>query len=244
MRLVKRLWNWCVVSLIWILYRIALASNSRCDAAGLLVELGSHRAKIEDAQRAYLQARELALRNGCAEAAARSAVGLAYVLLTAHSYGEAGEILGTELGRIRALHDPRLLAEALLKSGVISDKQGNQHDASASWREAAEVSRTAGYDFGYAEAITNLGGIAYRAQQDDEARRYWLEALDLSRRRHDALNIAELDLYLGIIAMRSGDVDEAKSRFAESWELYDKNGRPELAEKAASYLHYPRPDAG
>lgn len=228
---------------LWILYRFALASDAYCDAAGLLIELGSRRSRVAHAKGAYVQARTLALKHGCAEAIARSAVGLAHVLLAEQSYEEADWTLSAEMNRIRELNDPRLLAEALLKEGAISDKQGNEQAASGSWREAAAVSRTARYDFGYSEAITNLGGMAYRAHRDDEARSSWLEALDLARRRRDSIGVAELQLYLGIIAVRAGYMNEAQSRLPESRALYSKRGRRELADKAASYIENAVSDA-
>jgi len=219
----------------WVLYQLALAQGSHCDAAGFLVDLGSRRANLDEAKSAYLRARELAVKHGCAEAAARSAVGLAYVLLTERSYGEAEQIVANEMDRIRTLGSPTLLTEALLKRGAACDQQGRHEDAVEFWREAAEVSRTARYKAGYISAITNLGGAAYRAHRDDEASSYWLEVIDLSQRRNP-LKVAELDMYLGIIAMRSGKVDNAQFRFAESRALYEKHGRRDLADKAASFL--------
>lgn len=223
---------------IWVLYQAAKLLASPCDAAELLVELAARTGNSLAANECYRQAYTQSLMHKCDDVVARSAVGLAYVLLSERDYVGAEGLLQGEMDRIRRSNNPQLLVEALLKLGVASDKQGDQRTALASWHEAADLAQSVNYDFGYSEAMSNLGGIAYREHRDDEARSYWLQALQLTRFRRDWLKVAELDLYLGIIDLRGGATADGLVHLRESRVLYEKHGRHELADKAASFIEH------
>lgn len=228
----ERLLNPFISNGLWPVFWIARLLHANCTAAVIAVEMGVRSPSRLAAARAFDLARAIALSSNCASARARSAVGIAYLLLNSGDHAATKRVLEPELSTIRALGDSRLLVEALLKLGTSMHEEGWDASALHAWTEASHVAHAAGYEFGYMAAISNLGGAAYDDQRDDEARTLWLKALEIARRRRDLPALAKLNFFLGIIDFRAEDMRSARVRLSQSAELYERVGQHELAARA------------
>lgn len=223
-----------LVVLAWVRF-----SENRDEMFELLIHLGEVRAtggEIDASEKAFVEARHIALEQANEHGVAVTSVDLAEVAILRSDWDVAVRTLEADLDRIRATGDRRLLIYALLKLAKANHQLGRTELASTALRETTTVAAECNDWLARAWALRNLGALAWNAGRPDAAYENWSEALTLYEQQGRFEAVADLQQSLCYAADELGRPAESRQLIAESVASYERAGRTDRAADARKFL--------
>ncbi len=188
-------------------------------ATNLLAIIHTQQGSLDQAERLYHSARELALRSGEAKLAAMTAQNLGVIANVRGDLDTALHYYETSLASYRALGLANDVCVALNNLGLLYTQRQQWSEAARAYDEAIGVAEVLGdqstcvhIEVNRAESLVAQGDLAAAREACDRA-------MEISRRVKDPRALGELHKAYGIVARETGDFELAEQCLAEAEEI-------------------------
>ena len=173
--------------------------------------------ELAEAENDYLSGLEFAKKDAAFKGSAQFALGKLNRLRG--DYEPALEWLAQAQETYTALNDTDGVAQALIETGLVLWRKGENSQARVLLNEGLALMRQAGDTLGTAEALNNLGLVAWSQGDYTAARALQEESLSLRRKMGDKAGISASLHCLGLVVWSEGDYVAAREIFEESLSL-------------------------